>query len=78
MTILASFDMFIVKIEFDSAMHSTDLLSSFRFWFRCARTLGVLRGVFSYFNCCDLKYYITTTITSFSCREECKSTWINR
>ena len=49
--------------------------TSFRFWFRCAGFLGVLRGVFSYFNCCDLKV-ITTTIT-FRCREESKSTWIN-
>ena len=30
MTILASFDIF-VRIEFDSAKHSTDLLSPFRF-----------------------------------------------
>ena len=41
MTILASFDMF-VRIEFDSAKHSTDLLSSFRVWFRRARSLGVV------------------------------------
>ena len=33
MTILASFNMVIV-IEFDSAMHSTDLLSSFKAWFK--------------------------------------------
>ena len=77
MTILASFDLFIVRIEFDSAMHSTDLFSSFRFWFRCAGTLGVSKGLFSYFSCCDLKYYMTTTIT-FPVREENKSTWINR
>ena len=77
MTILASFDMFIVRIELDSAMYSTELLSSFRFWFRFAGTLGVLKGVFSYLNCCDVKCYITTSIT-FPCREESKSTWINR
>ena len=40
MTILASFNMFIVRIEFDSAMHSTDLLSSFRVSFRFAGTIG--------------------------------------
>ena len=54
MTILASFDTLIVRIGFDFEMHSTDLLSSFRF--RSAGTLGVLRGVyyiFSYLTCCD-------------------------
>ena len=78
MTILASLDMFIVRIQFDSTMHSTDLLSSFRF--RSAGTLGVLGGVyyiFSYLNRGDLKYYITSAIT-FPCREESKSAWINR
>ena len=40
MTIVASFNMFIVRIEFDSAMHSTDLLSLFSVWFRFAGAIG--------------------------------------
>ena len=74
MTILASFEMFIVRIEFDSGIRAAFCrLSLFRFWFRCAGTLGVLRGAFSHFDCCDLKYYITAT-TTFPCREESKYT----
>ena len=76
MIVLASFDIFINRIEFDSAVNSTDLLSSLR-RFGCAGTFGVLRDVFSYLKCFYLKYYITTTIT-FPCLEEIKSSWINR
>ena len=50
MRILASFDMFILRIIFDSSLHSADLLSSFSFGLDAPELWGFLGVQFSYFN----------------------------